>query len=159
MTQEHADPVNTMNFYVTIDGVEMGSFTALDGLSAQYDVRTYAAGGENGFVHKLPGRLTYGTVKLTRPVGWRDDQLVSWFSAVVRGDVPSPGTAAVVALDAARETVVTWKFQGVWPVSYKGPSFAAEGGKVALEVFEFAHEGWTQTHERPYVKGAGGTRP
>ncbi|UZN02562.1 phage tail protein [Cellulomonas sp. S1-8] len=143
------DPVSTMNFMVTIDNVHIGAFTALDGLSAQYEVRTYAAGGENGFVHKLPGRLTYGTVKLTRPVGWRDDELVGWFDDVAQGKVKSPGTAAVTALDAERRPVVTWQFRGVWPVSYKGPSFAAEGGKTALEVFEFAHEGWTEKSHRP----------
>ncbi len=139
-----ADPVSTMNFAVTIDSVEIGAFTALDGLAAQYEVRTYAEGGENGFVHKLPGRLTYATVKLTRPVAWRTPELVNWFDAVASGGLPGNGTAAVTGLDARRRPVVTWEFRGVWPVSYKGPSFASEGGKVALEVFEFAHAGWTE---------------
>jgi len=138
------DPVSTMNFAVTIDKVEIGAFTALDGLSAQYEVRTYAAGGENGFVHKLPGRLTYGTVKLTRPVGWRTQELVAWFDAVARGEATGAGTASVTALDPQRRPVVTWEFRSVWPVSYTGPSFTTEGGKAALEVFEFAHEGWTE---------------
>lgn len=149
MKRPDADPVSTMHFDVTIDGVDVGAFTALDGLSAQYEVRTYAEGGENGFVHKLPGRLTYGTVKLTRPVGWRTSALVQWFDDVAQGKAPAGATASVVGMDSRRRHVVTWEFRNVWPVSYKGPSFAAEGAKVATEVFEFAHEGWTETFDEP----------
>lgn len=149
MTRTGADPVSTMHFDVTIDGVDVGAFTALDGLAAQYEVRTYAEGGENGFVHKLPGRLTYSTVKLTRPVGWRTSALVQWFDDVAQGKAPADATASVVAMDPLFRRVVRWEFRNVWPVSYKGPSFASEGAKVALEVFEFAHAGWTETFSDP----------
>ena len=139
------NPVNTMRFDVTLDGKEIGSFTAVDGLSAQYEVKTYAEGGENGFVHRLPGRLSYGTIKLTRPVEMRTKALSEWFRQVATGEATKPHTAAIIALNDNRATVITWSFDGVWPVSYKGPSFAAEGGKVATEVFEFAHDGWTES--------------
>lgn len=139
------NPVNTMRFDVTIDGRDIGSFTAIDGLSAQYEVKTYAEGGENGFVHRLPGRMSYGTIKLTRPVEMRTRALGDWFREVAKGKTSKPHTAAIMAMNDNRATVVTWEFQGVWPVSYKGPSFAAEGGKVATEVFEFAHNGWLES--------------
>ena len=137
------NPVNTMRFDVTIDGHDIGSFTAIDGLSAQYEVKTYAEGGENGFVHRLPGRLSYGTIKLTRPVEMRTRALGEWFREVAKGQATKAHTAAIMAMNDNRVTVITWEFHGVWPVSYKGPSFAAEGGKVATEVFEFAHDGWS----------------
>ncbi|WP_456787275.1 phage tail protein [Cellulomonas sp. P5_C5] len=143
------NPVNTMRFDVTIDGLEIGSFTAIEGLSAQYEVKTYAEGGENGFVHRLPGRLSYGTIKLTRPVEWRNGKLGEWFRQVATGQVVDEHTAAIMAMNDNRDLVVTWEFYGVWPVSYKGPSFAAEGGKVATEVFEFAHNGWKEKPAPP----------
>ena len=139
------NPVNTMRFDVTIDGHDIGSFTAIDGLSAQYEVKTYAEGGENGFVHRLPGRLSYGTIKLTRPVEMRTRALGEWFREVAKGQATTAHTAAIMAMNDNRVTVITWEFHGVWPVSYKGPSFAAEGGKVATEVFEFAHDGWSES--------------
>jgi phage tail-like protein len=141
-----ADPINTMHFDVRIDGIDVGSFTAFDGLAATYEIRTYAEGGQNGYVHRLPGRLTYTTVKLTRPAGMRTPALTQWFDDVAQGRKADRHTAAVVGLDASRDELVTWNFRDVWPVSYKGPSFAAEGGKVATEVFEFAHNGWTEKH-------------
>ena len=37
-------------------------------------------GGENGFVHKLPGRLEYDDIKLTRPVDQHSGELATWFT-------------------------------------------------------------------------------
>ena len=62
------EPANTYRFDVTVDGAELGSFTAVDGLSAEYEVQTYEEGGQNGYVHKLPGRLKYQNIKVSRPV-------------------------------------------------------------------------------------------
>ena len=53
-------------FKVTVDGIDIGSFTSLDGLSAEYTVMPYSEGGENRFEHQLPGPLKYSTIKLTR---------------------------------------------------------------------------------------------
>lgn len=149
-----ASPANTMRFDVTIDSYEIGSFTAIDGLSAQYEVTTYAEGGENAFVHRLPGRLSFGTIKLTRPVGPGGSALGGWFREAAATGPSASATAHVAAFNDNRENVVTWDFHGVWPVSYTGPSFAADAGKVATEVFEFAHNGWTETYPPALTSGA-----
>ncbi|WP_028048507.1 phage tail protein [Cellulomonas sp. URHD0024] len=145
MSPDSDYPANTLRFDVTIDGLEIGSFTAIDGLSAQYEIKTYAEGGENGYVHRLPGRLSWGTIKLTRPVHMRTRELSQWFREVASGMPSASHTAAVKAMNDNRTAIVTWEFKGVWPVSYKGPSFAVDSGKIALEVFEFAHDGWTES--------------
>jgi phage tail-like protein len=145
VTATTKSPATAMRFDVTVDGEEIGSFTAIDGLSAKFDIKTYAEGGENGYVHRLPGRLSFGTIKLTRPVDMRTNTLGKWFLSIARGGSATGHTAAVTALDVDLSWVVRWEFTGVWPVSYTGPSFAADAGKVATEVFEFAHDGWTET--------------
>lgn len=142
------DPATTMRFDVTIDDVEIGSFLGLDGLSAQYEVKAYAEGGENGFVHQLPGRLSYGTVKLTRPVisSPQGNPLTRWFRDLSLGAlvVHTASICAYTSSKADQEVVARWSFTGVWPVRYTGPSFAADGSKVATEVFEFAHSGFLE---------------
>lgn len=135
------NPANTMRFDVTIDGVELGSFTALDGLSAEYEVKTHAEGGENTFVHKLPGRLSYGTVKLTRPLDQDSPAIGTWFRELAAEGRLGRSTASIEAYNDNSDKVATWSFTGVWPVKYTGPSFAAGSGSVALESFEFAHNG------------------
>jgi phage tail-like protein len=136
-----SNPANTLRFNVTIDGQDLGSFTALDGLTAEYEVKTYQEGGENGFVHQLPGRLKFGNIKLSRPVDLHSKALAAWFNLLAKGIGSRRHTATVVAFNDNSEPVAEWTFVGVWPVKYTGPSFSTETAKVAIEAFEFAHNG------------------
>jgi phage tail-like protein len=135
------NPANSLRFNVVVDGVELGSFTALDGLSAEYEVRTYQEGGENGFIHQLPGRLKYSNIKLTRPVDLQSKGIGSWFRLLAKGVGGRRHTATVVAFNDNSEPVAEWTFVDVWPVRYSGPSLSTESAKVATETFEFAHNG------------------
>jgi len=135
------DPANSLRFNVVIDGQDLGSFTTLDGLTAEYEVRTYQEGGENGFVHQLPGRLKYGNIKVTRPVDIKSKGLGAWFRLLAKGVGGRRHTATVVAFNDNTEPVAEWTFVDVWPVRYTGPSFSTESAKVAIESFEFAHHG------------------
>ena len=65
------DPAIGLRFEVTVDGIDIGSFTGCEGLGAEYEVFEYQEGGENGYVHRIPGRLKYTPVKLTRPLDTR----------------------------------------------------------------------------------------
>jgi phage tail-like protein len=141
---ETNNPASTLRFDVAIDGVDIGSFTGLNGLSAQYEVRTYAEGGENGHVHQLPGRLTFGTVQLTRAVAMpQKGGLALWFRDIADQRGLTRHSASIKAFNDNRDLVAQWSFTGVWPVKYVGPSFSTDAGKVATEVFEFAHDGFT----------------
>jgi len=136
------NPANALRFNVVIDGHDLGAFTGLDGLTAKYDVTSYKEGGENGFEHQLPGRLTYGNITLTRPVDVRSKALGAWFHMLARGvSHPRRYTATVVAFNDNGQPVAEWTFTEVWPVRYAGPSFSADTAKVAIETFEFAHGG------------------
>jgi phage tail-like protein len=137
-----SDPVNTMRFDVRIDGLDLGSFTALDGLNAEYEVKTYEEGGENGFVHQLPGRVKYTNIKLTRPVDLTSKALAAWFSSMVRGLPTRKSTAVVIAFNDNQEPIAQWALMGVHPVKYTGPSFSVDGARVATESIELAHEGF-----------------
>ena len=43
------DPLISLRFEVKIDGDNIGTFTACEGLGAQIDMQEYHEGGENGF--------------------------------------------------------------------------------------------------------------
>jgi len=136
------EPVNTLRFDVRIDGVTIGSFTGIEGLAAEYEVKTYEEGGENGYVHQLPGRLKYTNLKLTRPVDQSSKDLAAWFTRLRRGQGTKRQTAAVVAYNDNQEVVAEWNLTGVYPVRYTGPSFSTETAKVAIETLELAHTGF-----------------
>ena len=74
------DPGVSYLFRVMIDGVPLGNFTKISGLSANYETETVKDGGENTHVHDLPGRVTYTNVTLTRPVDYGSMGLSAWFT-------------------------------------------------------------------------------
>jgi len=143
MPRNSPDPALSIRFDVTVDGVELGSFTACDGLSAEYEVFEYAEGGNNAFVHRMPGRLKFQNVTLTRAVDQDSGKLASWFSSLARS--VERKTARITAMDGNRKVIATWSLVGVWPVKYAGPSLAADGDGVATETLELAHHGFTQS--------------
>lgn len=127
-------------FHVTLDGVDVGMWTEVSGLSAKYDVEEYAEGGQNTFVHKLPGRLTYDNVKLKRGLDEDSAKVAKWFAAV--GESRDRSTASITAYNENLEAVATWTLTDVVPVNWTGPSFSADGGKAAVEELELAHHGF-----------------
>lgn len=136
------DPVNSVRFDVRIDGVDLGAFTGIEGLAAEYEVKTYEEGGVNDYVHQLPGRLKYTNLKLTRPVDQSSKGIASWFSTLGRGQGLTRQTATVVAFNDNQEVVAEWKLGGVYPVRYTGPSLSTGTSRVATETLELAHTGF-----------------
>jgi phage tail-like protein len=141
-----SEPAIGYRFKVEIEGRDLGVFTKVDGLGAKYDVLTVKEGGENGFVHKLPGRIEYDDLKLTRPVDAASGELAAWFTgyqnAVRRQQRLQLATASISAYDGDDKVVATWSLRGVFPVRYSGPSFEAGASKVLTETLELSHQGF-----------------
>ncbi len=140
MSRPDPDPALSIRFDVQVDGVELGSFTGCDGLTAEYDVFEWQEGGNNAFVHRMPGRAKYGNIKLSRAVDRDSGNLAAWFTSLAQ-EVQRK-TAVVAAYDGNRQAIARWSITGVWPVKYSGPSLAADGSGVAIETLELAHEGF-----------------
>ena len=62
------EPAAPYRFEVVVDGVPLGSFTACEGLNAEYEMKEVMEGGVNGYIQRLPGRLKHANVKLSRPL-------------------------------------------------------------------------------------------
>jgi phage tail-like protein len=140
------DPATGLRFEVTVDGVDIGSFTACDGLGAEYEVFEYQEGGENGYVHRIPGRLKFTPIKLTRPLDARSGAasggLATWFSELKTS--VSRKTASIKAVDGRGSQIAQWNLVDVYPSRWTGPSLAADGNNVPKETLELAHHGFMQ---------------
>jgi phage tail-like protein len=138
------DPATGLRFVVKVDGVDIGSFTGCEGLGAEYEVFEYMEGGENGYVHRLPGRLKFTPVKLTRPVDERSGSasggLAAWFSQLK--DQVDRKTASITAVDARGKQIAQWNLVGVYPSRWTGPSLSSDGNNVPKESIELAHHGF-----------------
>ena len=70
-------PALSLRFDVQIDGVDLGTFTQIEGIEAEYEIEEYLEGGQNDFVHRLPIRRRYQNLRLTRAIGGRPPELFS----------------------------------------------------------------------------------
>ncbi|MCW2607057.1 MAG: hypothetical protein JWO60_1750 [Frankiales bacterium] len=135
-------------FWVVVDGVSLPTFTECQGLAAEYAVESWTEGGQNEYVHQLPGRISFTPLTLTRYVDGASGGLAAWFSSV--GDVRQRHrTARVSAVDAAGKPVAHWDLTSAFPSKYTGPTFSSTGTTAATESLELVHHGFTFAYSPP----------
>jgi phage tail-like protein len=135
------------SFLFEVDGVSIGTFSEVQGLEVTVGVTTYAEGGENGFLHQLPGRMTWPNIVLRRGVT-DSDALFAWVNKSAGSGFASNSnklersTGAITALSSAGSRLRTWELQGVFAVRWTGPSFDVDGEGGLSEEIELAHHGF-----------------
>ena len=148
-----SDPAVNFLFRVVVDvnehgHTDLGAFTGCHGLSARYEVETYREGGENGFVHHLPGRVSYGEITLTRPLDATSTVVAAWFSRF-RSEVRRT-SARISAFGPDGRELASWTVAEVFPRQWTGPRFsAADGTTVASEVLVLVHNGFVLATPQP----------
>lgn len=162
-TREYAPFAGNFVFEVEFEDKTklIGSFQEVSGLSTQIEVEELIEGGTNGYVHKLPGRVTWPNVVLKRGVT-KSDALFEWFATASDNGItrsagtdgtpppspPSPvgkltrATATVFLRDAAGRNVRIWNLKEAFPVRWTGPTLAGSATDVAVEELEIAHHGF-----------------
>ena len=142
------DPAVTVCFSVEVTGQSFGYWTSCDGLGVEVVVEQREEGGNNFFVHQLPGRLKYTNVKLSRVVNSDTRHVAKWIMDMATGYTRT--TVKIAARRADRSIVAQWELEGAIPVKWTGPQLNVEGPKVATETLEIAHHG--------FLPGAGTSR-
>jgi phage tail-like protein len=138
-----ADPGIGLRFKVRIDGRDIGNWQKCEGLNLEYDIYQYEEGGENAYVHRLPGRVKYENIRLTRPIDGDSMTVQAWLQSLQLRMVPA--TAQISVLDPSGETVASWNLGGVYPVRWTGPSLDVNGNQWATETLELTHNGFVPT--------------
>ncbi|MBX9367096.1 phage tail protein, partial [Streptomyces sp. WAC04114] len=95
----------------------------------------------NGFVWQLPTRVSFSTIRLTRPLTPDTTKVAKWISSLQTG-IKRP-TAQIAALRADGSEVARWGLIDVLPVSWTGPTLDPANPAVATEVLEITHHGFT----------------
>lgn len=142
-----SERVTTATFLFEVDGLEIGHFMEVSGLEVEVGVESIEEGGENGFVHRLPGRMTWPNISLKRGIT-QADNLLTWlnkssgeqFSA--SGNTLTRSSAAITLVGPSGKRLRAWEFIGAFPVKWKGPEFAADSNSAASEQLEIAHHGF-----------------
>jgi phage tail-like protein len=135
---DSSEPLPSCRFYVEIDGRMEALFTEVSGLQVEVTVQEYEEGGNNSFVHRLPGRAKVGNITLKRGMT-RSNEFLKWLIEVASGTI-TRRNISVVMYDTGRGATLRWNFTNAYPVKWTGPQFSATSTAAAVETLELAHE-------------------
>ncbi len=136
----------TSRFLLEVDGVEIGTFTEVSGLNVEVTEDQIEEGGQNQFVHRLPGRMSWPNIVLKRGLV-ENDNLFAWFSKTAGDGFAKTNklerhTAAITMMSEDGDRLRSWRLDGVFPVKWTGPELAASTMERATEELEIAHHGF-----------------
>ena len=126
------------NFLISVPGLTIGTFNQCNGLSMEFDVFEWAEGGNNEFVHHLPGRMRYPYLSLNNGVT-DSTALQEWFWATREQAQLKEVTIQLKSQDGAISR--SWTFADAFPIKWSGPTIAAHGTGVGTESLDIAHSG------------------
>ncbi len=136
---------------VEINGEVIAEFTEVSGLEAEVDVFEYEEGGNNLFIHKLPGRVKYPNVTLKHGITDTTD-LWDWFNMIMSRTVEKGKTyidsiacknITLKLYDGSGTVRREWHLTNAYPVKWTGPSFKADENAITIEAIELVHQGLT----------------
>src|SRR6266545_3132038 len=134
------DPYAAFNFLVEIEGLITGGFSEVSGLQVETVVQEYQEGGQNEYVHKLPGPARYPS-NLVLKRGLTDiETFWGWHRKVIAGTIERKN-GTIYLLDRQGLPAMWWDFKEAYPVKWSGPDLRADSNAVAVETIELVHRG------------------
>jgi phage tail-like protein len=143
----HGDVPVASRFLLEIDGVEIGVFREVNGLELTVAVEEHHEGGQNGFAHKLPGRMTWPNLVFRRGIT-DSDALFSWVQKsagegfATNGNKLQRSTGAITVLASDDARLRSWSVDDAFPVRWTGPRLDVASGDALEEELEIAHHGF-----------------
>jgi phage tail-like protein len=130
--------ISDHHFKLSVPGLAIGTFKTCTGLMMQFEVFEWPEGGNNEFVHHLPGRVTYPLLTLEAGLT-EDDAIQKWFWQTRTKAELKEITIELQSQDGKSRRA--WTFADAWPVRWSGPVIAAASTNMGEEFLEIAHSG------------------
>jgi phage tail-like protein len=137
---ELEDPALVFNFAMEIDGIIEGFFMECSGLKSERKVEEFKEGGENGFVHKFPGQISFSNIVLKRGVT-ASNELLAWYLEGRDTGRVSRRKVSIMLLNGRGETLKAWHAEAAFPAKWSGPELKSDSSQVMVETLELAHHG------------------
>jgi phage tail-like protein len=147
MTPLGGEPTISSYFMFEVDGVQIGFFSEVQGLSVHVAVEHIHEGGQNNYAHQMPGRMTWPHLIFKRGIT-ESDALLTWLTKTTGEGFAANNnklvrsTGAVTVCDSNGTRLRAWEFDGVYPISWTGPEFSSKGNDPLQEKLEVAHNGF-----------------
>ena len=137
-------PPPAFQFRVAIAGNNVdddAAFSEVSGLDAEVEVEEIKEGGENAYIHRVPGRVKFNNLVLKRGILVRGSQFSKWCQQVLQPTAFSRVKCHdldISLLDDAGAPLLTWHCSHAWPVKWSVGPFNSTQNEVAVETMEFA---------------------
>jgi phage tail-like protein len=125
-------------FKVSVPGLDIGTFYECEGLSLEIEVFEWPEGGNNEFVHQLPGRTRYPKLRLAAGMT-ENDAMEKWLDKTRTAAELKEVTIELRSQDGQAKRA--WTFADAYPVQWIGPSVAAGAAGMGQEYLEIVHSG------------------
>ncbi len=113
-------------------------FQKVSGLNANIDTTTVNEGGQNGYVHRLPTKVTYNNLVLERGIAL-GSPLHLEFNAALSLFRFAPSNVIVTLFNEKSIPLAGWLFMKAYPVKWSVAAFDASANAVAIETLELAY--------------------
>jgi phage tail-like protein len=137
---DRVDPYLSFHFLVEIEGLVIGGFNEVTGLTVEVEIEEYREGGLNAYIHKLAGPTRYPNNLVLKHGLTDSDTLWNWHQDVASGNIQRKN-GSIILLDSAGEEQWRWNFADAYPVRWVGPDLRAGSAEVAIETLELVHRG------------------
>lgn len=132
------DPAPTYRYFVEVENELAGTFVECSGIAAKREVLEIREGGLNSYTHKLPGRISYGTLTLKKGVMYSSD-MWNWFQAGAVDYAVKRTSMTIVHYSAYLFAPARWyNVMDVYPVSWNVTDFSAESNSYSVDSLEVA---------------------
>ena len=136
---ENLEGYANCRFYVEIQRITRAVFTEIGPIQIETQVEEYAEGGNNAFIHRLPGQTRVSNVTLKYGLT-NSMNLFTWYLDIVQGKIDRRNVTVRI-FDPRSQEIAHWDFQNAFPVRWIGPQLMSDGAIAAIETLELAHEG------------------
>ena len=120
-------------FIVEVDGQAQAAFTECTLPSIELEVQELKEGGQNSYIHQLPGRRKAAKVSLKNGVG--KSSLLDWYIESLTKPVARK-KFTITLLDPKLEPVVAWTMDEAYPVKWSGPSLKSSDNTIAIQTLD-----------------------
>ena len=135
-------PLPDFRFLVEYGGTVQAVFHECTGLKVEIEMFEYQEGGENNYIHKLPGRRKWSNIVFKR--GMTDSlDFWDWFNEVAAGNTRLRRDLSIILMDETHKSGMRWEVSKAFPIRWEGPSMKADGKAITVETLELAHHGFT----------------
>lgn len=114
-------------------------FQDVTGLSVTVGLDTYSEGGENRFVHRLPGRNTYSDLVLKRGMTLVSG-VTAWCLDSIENFNYQPTNMLISLLNEDHLPVSSWYIANAIPIKYEISAFNAEQSQIVIESMTLRYE-------------------